>query len=823
MSLLIEIGVQSLEALFVVAAIVACFSLFRGYAADKRLSRMFFGAAFLAAAGIFASLLTAQALAVYGNAVNASPLVHLLVVQAAMVAFGVVASLSGRRRQIWAAISVVAALASVVLVSRWGYGWTSVGTVVIPDLRSPGVAAAAIVFAVASALVGLPGLVTLLRRESSGKVGSMIAFAVAGFIAVAVGLYCVFAGGKSAPLVVGTGYLLISISQFFGAIGTVSREERVSGNPLNYFGDDLVNRLSLLTATVFWVIVLCGSLSFLSVFASIQREADIIQARETLGDMAQDYVWSRNVALEDVIWASRSLTAALVGQRADRAARIDLRSLVPADRYFSVRLTDSEGRIISSDLPSDIVGSSVPLNATLAKAAAGFSVASLEIEPVLERNLIMAAAPVTAPSGETWVLAVSSEWLGDSLGDVGADMPSIGYGLVNTDDQEILTVGKPLLQEDWQDRTIDRNGTETADLGGTPALVLAVFSTGGEPAGSFYVLLPFHDQTGQLRQIGLVASLGFAALFLIMLMFSAYVQSSTLRPLQEIDRLITGLEKGSFRPAIGRFGNDEIGVLVSRLSSIAEKLSLNVSGLNSVIGEQMDFLVNTANEMRTPLNIIRWTVDMMRFGDTGRLNKDQLELLEQLHQVDQRLIVLVTNLIEASKMERGRISLKLAPCAIEGIIDQAVGSFAMKIREKQLELAWQPPERKLPEVRADKDRLNQILINLISNAVKYTDVGGRITIKAAVSTEISPGGQRGRFIKLTIEDNGRGIPAKQQPQVFSRFFRGRNVMTDDVNGAGLGLYIVDKLVALHGGKIWFESVEGSGTTFSFTIPTVKRT
>jgi len=388
------------------------------------------------------------------------------------------------------------------------------------------------------------------------------------------------------------------------------------------------------------------------------------------------------------------------------------------------------------------------------------------------------------------------------------------------DDQEILAVGAPL--EDRLDRVIDSEGAEVTDPGRATALIRPVLSSDGEPAGSFYVLLPWRGQNGQVSQLVLITSLALALVFLVVLTTAAYVCGLSLRPLREIERLISGLEKGSFRPSVGRFGHDDIGVLAGRLSAVAEKLGLNVSGLNSTIGEQMDFLVNTAHEMRTPLNIIRWTVDMMRFGDTGRLNKDQLELLEQLNQVDQRLLTLVNNLLETSRIERGRVVLKPAACGIEDAVDQAVGFFAIKIREKQLALNWQRLDRKLPEVSADKDRLNQILINLISNAVKYTDQGGRIDIKAAVSTEKFPGGPRGRFVKVTVQDNGRGIPAEQQRQVFSRFFRGRNVLADEIDGTGLGLYIVDKLVALHGGKIWFESVEGSGSTFTFTIPTNKR-
>ena len=821
MSLFIELAVQGLEALFAVAAIVACFVLFRGYAADKRPQRLFFGAAFLFSAGVFASLLTAQALNIYGGALNASPLTQLLVAQAAMVAIGVIASMSGRGRQISAVVAVAVALASVVAVTRLAAGWISIGTVHVPDLSSPGVLAAALIFAGASVLAGAPGFAALLKRSAAGTVGTQIAFSTAGFFALALALSALFLGRDLAPVAVGTCYLLISFGQFFGAAGSVSREERVIRNPLNLLRDDLVSRLSLLAAAGVWVIMLVGALGLLSAFATIQRDADLAGSRRVLDGLVQDYVRARDTALEDAVSAARPV-AVQAAKRLEGNGALDLSGLVPVGRYFAVRLIDAGGRVVGSDLSSYVPGSAFPLNATTAKAAAGHNAASLEIDPALGRRVIMAAAPVTTPAGETWVLVLSTEWLGGQAGMSGPDVPVTDYGLVTANDEEILTVGKSVPPEVWQDQMIDRDGTELTDLGGNPALVRSVLTSDGEPAGSFYVLLPRGGYSGQLRQTGFVASLALAALFFIALMSAIYLSGSALRPLREIERLISGLEKGSFRPAVGRFGHDELGVLVGRLNAVAEKVDLNVSGLTSAIGQQMDFLANTAHEMRTPLNIIRWTVDMMRFGDTGRLNKDQLELLEQLNQVDQRLLTLVNNLLETSKIERGRLVLKPTACAIEDAIDQAVGFFAIKIREKQLTFNWQHLEKKLPEVSADKDRLNQILINLISNAVKYTDRGGRIDVKAAVSTEKFPGGTRGRFVKVTIQDNGRGIPAEQQRQVFSRFFRGRNVLADDIDGTGLGLYIVDKLVALHGGKIWFESVEGSGSTFAFTIPTAKR-
>jgi signal transduction histidine kinase len=211
----------------------------------------------------------------------------------------------------------------------------------------------------------------------------------------------------------------------------------------------------------------------------------------------------------------------------------------------------------------------------------------------------------------------------------------------------------------------------------------------------------------------------------------------------------------------------------------------------------------------------------MRFGDTGRLNKEQLELLEQLHQTNERLTKMVQNLQDAIKIDQRRLALRIEDLAVEDVIDEVAGLLAVPSRKKGLALHWNRPKVPMPRAYADRQYLEKALANLVGNAVKYTPQNGHIEIDIEETNEASPGGRKGKFLKVTVEDNGMGIPKDEVERTFSRFFRASNVMGSEIEGTGLGLYLTKQIVELHGGQIWLESREGIGTKVAFTLSTEK--
>ncbi|MDD5252129.1 MAG: MFS domain-containing histidine kinase, partial [Patescibacteria group bacterium] len=317
--------------------------------------------------------------------------------------------------------------------------------------------------------------------------------------------------------------------------------------------------------------------------------------------------------------------------------------------------------------------------------------------------------------------------------------------------------------------------------------------------------------------MGLVAASSFLS---ALLAASAYVATESLiRPLIGLIGMVEGCGVGGIQ-LVQSERIDEIGQLTCAVSVKIKELDTRVSEMRATVEEREHFLINTAHEMRNPLNTFGWTLDMMRFGDTGPLNKQQLELIEQMNQTTRRLQNVVSNLLDTSRLQKGWLRLKREAVQVEDIIDEIAGVFAVRLREKKINLVWRRQEPATPLAWGDKDRLYQIFINLFGNAVKYARENGRVMVKVAEADEASPGGTQGNFIRVTVIDDGKGIPKDQQRLIGSRFFRARNVMPDEAEGIGLGLYIARRLVEMHGGSLWFESEEGVGSTFSFTVPVV---
>jgi DNA-binding response OmpR family regulator len=185
-----------------------------------------------------------------------------------------------------------------------------------------------------------------------------------------------------------------------------------------------------------------------------------------------------------------------------------------------------------------------------------------------------------------------------------------------------------------------------------------------------------------------------------------------------------------------------------------------------------------------------------------------------------RLSILVNDLLDISRIESGRVKLDLKPLSIESVIEQVATTLRGKIDEKNLTLRLALPEEELPRVYGDRDRVIQVLTNLVSNSYQYTPPGGTITVRARLTDTVLPAGNAtpaGPMVQIDVNDTGIGITPENQPKVFERFFRVDDPNVQEFPGTGLGLAIVRSLVDMHDGRIWLESTVGVGTTFSFTL------
>jgi len=253
------------------------------------------------------------------------------------------------------------------------------------------------------------------------------------------------------------------------------------------------------------------------------------------------------------------------------------------------------------------------------------------------------------------------------------------------------------------------------------------------------------------------------------------------------------------------FGEDKFGTLVVLHDITREKMVERI---------KTEFVSLAAHQLRTPLSAIKWTLRMLLDGDLGEITKEQREFIEKTYQSNERMINLINDLLDVTRIEEGRYLYKPVFSAFENVVQFVVNSYQDETKRKDITLEFKKPRTKLPRITIDVEKIRLAIQNLLDNAVRYTPSGGKITISLESLNE-------GKEIQLSIKDTGVGIPQDQQERVFTKFFRAANVMRMETEGSGLGLFITKNIIEAHGGKIWFESKEGEGTTFFLSIPVKK--
>jgi signal transduction histidine kinase len=227
---------------------------------------------------------------------------------------------------------------------------------------------------------------------------------------------------------------------------------------------------------------------------------------------------------------------------------------------------------------------------------------------------------------------------------------------------------------------------------------------------------------------------------------------------------------------------------------------------------QSDFINLASHQLRTPLSGMRWLLELLQKENTGPLNKKQREYIEKIYLSNERMIALVNDLLEVTRLDQGDLKLYIQPTDLTEIIRNLVREKQREVKAKKLQISFTTEQEPFPLVKTEPNKIKQAIGNIISNAITYNTDGGHV----AIDLKLSDGAA---LCKIT--DTGVGIPQDQQKQIFSKFFRGGNVLKFENIGTGLGLYITKSFIEASGGKIWFESEEGRGTEFYFTLPLAK--
>jgi signal transduction histidine kinase len=264
-----------------------------------------------------------------------------------------------------------------------------------------------------------------------------------------------------------------------------------------------------------------------------------------------------------------------------------------------------------------------------------------------------------------------------------------------------------------------------------------------------------------------------------------------------------------------KYNSPEILVLsevavVTVLFTIGNFIIQSVEQMAKVNKMKSEFVSIASHQLKAPLAEINWEVELLLSRHQDGMNERQKELVGRISKSNERMGRLVNDLLDVARIEQGKLALNREKVDIISLVNRVVENNRILAQANNVQIKISKPKT-LPEILVDRRRINVVLDNLISNAIKY------ITKKGLVKVAISRVGDR---IIICVQDNGIGIPSKQREHVFEKFFRSDNVARYQVSGTGLGLYIAKNIIDQSGGKIWFESKEDIGSTFCFSLPVI---
>ena len=309
--------------------------------------------------------------------------------------------------------------------------------------------------------------------------------------------------------------------------------------------------------------------------------------------------------------------------------------------------------------------------------------------------------------------------------------------------------------------------------------------------------------------IGLALGLGFV------------ISWSFILPVRAADGFLERVAKGDFTASIAVPNRDEFGALAERMNHMSGELhqlydeqrrtAQQLRALNAELERaskaKSDFLASMSHELRTPMNAILGFTEMIRDGIYGDIPDDIREPVGDIHTCGKQLLGLINNVLDLSKIEAGRMDLALGDYVVDDVVSPVRQALHALAAAKGLDLAVTIPAE-TPLCFGDGKRLTQCVMNLAGNALKFTREG-RVEVRVEVQDD---------DLLFAVADTGIGIPAEQVGHIFEEFRQADVTVSREFGGTGLGLSITRKLVELHGGRIWVESVEGKGSTFFFRVP-----
>ncbi|MBS6445024.1 MAG: HAMP domain-containing histidine kinase [Ruminococcus sp.] len=319
-----------------------------------------------------------------------------------------------------------------------------------------------------------------------------------------------------------------------------------------------------------------------------------------------------------------------------------------------------------------------------------------------------------------------------------------------------------------------------------------------EPLNSEYdavrAVVSLTEVDAQIKFLAILVTVVCLVIILMLVFSGIYFVSSIVKPIQEISLATGKFAKGDFSNRIQNDSQDEIGDLCIAINHMADELSKADEMKN-------EFISSVSHELRTPLTAIKgWAETLSLDHDPETMNKGIRVIVNET----ERLSQMVEELLDFSRMQNGRFSMQKDRMDILAELEDAILIYGEKAKRDNISLNYNAPEM-LPLINGDKNRLRQVFINIIDNAIKYSNSGCTVNVEAS---EVDG------CIQIVVEDNGCGIKASDLPRVKTKFFKANHTR----RGSGIGLAVADEIITMHGGTLEVQSQENVGTTVIITLP-----
>jgi signal transduction histidine kinase len=315
------------------------------------------------------------------------------------------------------------------------------------------------------------------------------------------------------------------------------------------------------------------------------------------------------------------------------------------------------------------------------------------------------------------------------------------------------------------------------------------------------------------KEIAYFAILASGSLLLLFFLSIYYVQHSVFKPMRGLSRKMTDFLNNKYSYQFSVPAQNEVGHLQAKFNALAQQVLANMDELKTLDRAKTEFLSIASHELRTPLTSIKGSLCLLQTGVTGPVNESTKNLINIAETETDRLIRLINDILDLAKIEAGRLPLEKSWHGVLPLFQETLNSLGGLATAAGVELALNSISPNI-DLEMDCDRIQQVLTNLISNAIKFSPRGSRVDLKA----ELEPHG----IVRITVSDQGKGIAPDDLERIFEKFSQATSPDNPLVKGTGLGLAIARAIVEEHGGEIGVQSVVGKGSQFYFTIPNWKK-